>query len=203
MASPPSRPALRERYERRRREVIDAAAVVFARRGYHATSIDDLIAATGLTRGGLYHYTASKQELLVAVVEQLLEPLLDRAAEILAAPQTPEVHLRRLMRAWLEHVASHRAHVIVFGQERHTLEHDPGWDAVRDARARFEQLLADVIARGRADGSFSLPDPQLGLLMLLGLVNYTPQWYSPSGRLAPEQIADLYCDMLLDGIRGR
>lgn len=201
MGSPPTRPALRARYERRRQEVVDAAAKVFAQRGYHATSIEDLIEATGLTRGGLYHYTRSKRDLLLAVVDELMEPLLQRAKEILEMPQTPETHLRQLVQAWLEHVASHRWHMIVFGQERRTLEHGPGWEQVRDARQRFEKLLSDVLARGRRDGSFSMSDPQLGLLMLLGMVNYTPQWYAPSGRLRPEQIAARYCDMLLDGIR--
>lgn len=201
MSSPPRRPASRARYERRRAEVLDIAAGVFAQRGYHATSIEDLIEATGLTRGGLYHYTASKSELLLGVLEQLMEPLLEQATAILAVPQEPEVQLRQLMRVWLEHVASHRAHMIVFNQERRTLERERGWESVRDARARFEKLLADVLARGRADGSFALRDPQLGLLMLLGLVNYTPQWYSPSGRLRPEQIAERYCDLLLDGMR--
>lgn len=201
MGSPPTRPALRARYERRRQEVVDAAAKVFAQRGYHATSIEDLIEATGLTRGGLYHYTQSKRELLLAVIDELMEPLLARATEILRTPQTPETHLRELMRIWLEHVASHRWHVIVFSQERHTLQHEPGWEQVRDARERFEKLLSDVLARGRGDGSFSMSDPQLGMLMLLGTVNYTPQWYAPAGRLRPEQIAERYCDMLLDGIR--
>lgn len=201
MSSPPTRPASRERYERRRGEVLDAAALVFAERGYHATSIEDLIEATGLTRGGLYHYTASKRDLLFGVVEQLMEPLLGEATAILAEPQTPEVHLRELMRVWLQHVASHRAHMIVFSQERRTLEREPGWESVASARARFEKLLADVLGRGRRDGSFALRDQQLGLLMLLGLVNYTPQWYSPAGRLSPEQIAERYCDMLLDGLR--
>ncbi|HEY1688725.1 MAG TPA: TetR/AcrR family transcriptional regulator [Solirubrobacteraceae bacterium] len=201
MATPPTRPALRARYERRRQEVVDAAAKVFALRGYHATSIEDLIEATGLTRGGLYHYMPGKRDLLLAVVDELMDPLLRRAEEILALPQAPEAHLRELTQAWLEHVASHRWHMIVFSQERRTLEQEPGWSDVRDARAHFEQLLADVLERGRRDGSFSMRDPQLGLLMLLGSVNYTPQWYDPSGRLGPEEIATRYCDMLLDGIR--
>lgn len=203
MGSPPSRPASRERYERRRREVIDAAASVFAERGYHATSIEHLIEATGLTRGGLYHYTASKRNLLLGVVEELMEPLLREAAAIVETPQPPEAQLRELMRVWLEHVASHRAHMIVFSQERRTLERERGWESVASERARFEQLLADVLARGRAEGSFAPRDEQLTLLMLLGVVNYTPQWYSPAGRLTPEQIAELYCDALLDGLRAR
>ncbi|MHB1859518.1 MAG: TetR/AcrR family transcriptional regulator [Solirubrobacteraceae bacterium] len=203
MGSPPNRPASRARYERRRREVIDAAASVFADRGYHATSIEQLTEATGLTRGGLYHYTASKRDLLFGVVEELMAPLLSEAAAIVDSSQSPERQLRELMRAWLRHVASHRAHIIVFSQERRTLEREPGWRSVASSRARFEQLLADVLARGRSDGSFELRDPQLALLMVLGVVNYTPQWYSAGGRLTPEQIAELYCDTLLDGVRAR
>ncbi|MFZ2052265.1 MAG: TetR/AcrR family transcriptional regulator [Solirubrobacteraceae bacterium] len=201
MATPPTRPALRERYERRRLEVIEAAAKVFAQRGYHETTIEDLIAASGMTRGGLYHYTASKRDLLLAVIDELMQPLLSRARELIERPQPAEVHLRQLMRLWLAHVATHRNHMIVFSQERRTLSRGPGWSEVREARRRFERMLAEVMDRGVEEGSFRMADPQLAMLMLLGAVNYTPQWFALKGRLSPEQIADLYCDMLLGGIR--
>lgn len=200
MAAPPTRPALRERYERRRLEVIDAAAKVFAERGYHETTIEDLIQASGMTRGGLYHYTASKRDLLLAVIDELMEPLIAQARAVIEELEPPEVHLRRLMRVWLEHVASHRNHMIVFAQERRTLSHGPGWSEVRRARKLFEQMLAEVIDRGRREGSFQMADQQLAMLMLLGAVNHTSQWFTPRGRLSPEQIADLYCDMLFGGI---
>jgi AcrR family transcriptional regulator len=203
MASPPVRPALRERYDRRQQEVIDRAARVFAARGYHATSIDDLIEATGLTRGGLYHYIGSKQELLFRIHEELLEPLLERAREILAEDADPETHLRRLVRTWVLHVESHRDHMVVFDQERRTVEHEPRWSEVRRARKEFEDLLAGVLERGRAEGLFELRDPQLTLLALLGMVNYLPQWYDPAGRLDADAIASGYCDALLEGIRVR
>lgn len=200
MASPPTRPVLRERYERRRREVIAAAAKVFAQRGYHETTIEDLMQASGMTRGGLYHYTESKRDLLLAVIDELMRPLLAQARELMQEPQPPEVHLRQLLRLWLAHVATHRNHMIVFSQERHTLSHGPGWSEVAKARKRFERMLAEVMDRGRDEGSLRPADPQLAMLMLLGAVNYTPQWFTAKGRLSPEQIADLYCDMLLDGI---
>ena len=59
-ATPPTRPALRARYEGRRQALIDAAAKLFAERGYEQTSIGDLSEATGLAAGGIYHYTSSK-----------------------------------------------------------------------------------------------------------------------------------------------
>jgi AcrR family transcriptional regulator len=203
MASPPVRPALRERYDRRQQEVVDRAAHVFARRGYHATSIDDLIEATGLTRGGLYHYIGSKQELLFRIHEELLEPLLERARAILAEDADPETHLRRLVREWVEHVERHRDHMVVFDQERRTVEEEPRWAEVRRARKDFEDLLASVLERGRREGIFVLADPQLTLLALLGMVNYLPQWYDPTGRLDADAIATGYCDAVLEGIRVR
>jgi TetR/AcrR family transcriptional regulator, cholesterol catabolism regulator len=203
LSSPPINPALRARYELRRQEVINTTARVFAERGYQATLIDDLVTATGLTRGGLYHYIASKQELLFSILDELIDPLLERARSIISTPAPPEEHLRQVTRVWLNHIASHRDHMIVFNQERGILERDRRWEHVQIARRSFEEILEGILQRGQEDGSFKMRDPQLALLALLGAVNYTPQWFASSGRLKPEEIADVYCDVLLDGIRPR
>jgi AcrR family transcriptional regulator len=195
--SPPTRPALRERYERRRRDVIATAARLFAERGYQETSMSDLTQATGLAAGGLYHYIDGKQDLLVSICDELLDPLLARAREIVAADAPPERQLRELLRAWLLHIASHRDHMLVFAQERHVIERDPQWRRVRGRRKAFEKLLDDVLARGEREGTMVFPDRGFALLALLGMVNYTPQWLRPRGRLTPEEIADGYCDLIL------
>lgn len=195
--TPPTRPALRERYERRRREVIAAAAHLFARRGYQETSMSELTEATGLAAGGLYHYIESKDQLLISICDELLDPLLERAREIVAEPAPPAEQLRALLHAWLTQIASHRDHMLVFAQERHVIEREPQWRRVRGQRKAFEQLLDDVLARGERDGSIHFEDRGFALLTLLGMVNYTPQWLDPRGRLSPEQIADGYCDLIL------
>lgn len=79
MAVPPTRPALRRRYDAKREGVVEAAAALFAERGYHATTMQDLTEATGLTAGGLYHYIGSKEQLLIAICDALMEPLLEKA----------------------------------------------------------------------------------------------------------------------------
>jgi AcrR family transcriptional regulator len=197
MAGPPTRPALRARYERRRTEVVDAAARVFAERGFHATSMQDLTDATGLAAGGLYHYIGSKDALLVAICDQLMAPLLHRARELVAEGRPPEEELRGLVHAWVEHVERHRPHMLVFQQERHVLEHEPQWRAVRASRKEFEQLLDGVLRRGEEAGAFRFADRRLALLALLGMVNHTPQWFRTRGRLTAEQVADGFVDLLL------
>ena len=89
--------------------------------------------------------------------------------------------------------------MLVFTQERQAIEGEPRWRRVRSQRRAFEKILDEVMARGEADGSMTFADRRLSLLALLGMVNYTPQWVRPGGRLAAEEIAAGYCAIVLSG----
>ena len=196
MPAPPTRPALRARYDRRRRAVADAAAAVFAERGYHATSIAALLEATGLTTGALYHYVTGRDELLVLICDELMDPLLERTRAILDTAAAPDDQLRELLRAWLEHIEHHLDHMRVFQQERHVIEREPRWHEIRAKRLAFEEMLDAVLARAEASGAMAFGDRRLALLALLGMVNYTPTWFRPGGRLRAREIADGYYDFV-------
>jgi AcrR family transcriptional regulator len=191
MAKGPSRPALRERYDRRRGEVIEGAARVFAERGYAETSVAQLASELGLATGAIYHYFAGKEELLIEICDQLMDPLLAAADELLAAESDPERRLRDLVRLWVAHVVAHRDHLLVFTQVRHVVDHGARWSGVRRSRKRFEKLLA------RALHDADIADPDLARYALLGMVNHTAQWYRPRGPLRPTEIADGYPDLVL------
>ena len=192
MAIRPTRPALRERYDRRQQQVVYQAAKVFAKRGYDQTTMQELAASMDLATGALYHYFSGKEELLTAICDQLMEPLLEQAAELLEAPADPVQRLRALVRVWVCHVVEHRDHMLVFQQERHLIESGERWRKVRASRKAFERLTADALQRARPRG-----DAHLALLALLGMVNHTAQWYRPRGALSPEEIADGYVDLVL------
>ena len=196
-AEPPPRPALRARFDRRQREIVDTAASLFARQGYHATSMADLIDATGLASGGLYHYIGSKEQLLLRICDQLMDPLLDEADAIVRGPEPAAQRLRLVVRAWMRHVEAHRAHMLVFQQERRLLEADPRWQDVRRKRKRFERLLDRLLEDAEDDGDATFADRPAALLALLGMVNYAPQWFRADGRLSADEIADRWCDLLL------
>jgi AcrR family transcriptional regulator len=159
--------------------------------------MSELTEATGLAAGGLYHYIEGKDDLLIAICDELLEPLLTHAREIVAEGAPPVEQLRELVRAWVAHVVEHRDHMLVFTQERQAIESEPRWRRVRSQRKAFEKILDDEMARGEADASMTFVDRRLSLLALLGMVNYTPQWVRPGGRLSAQEIADGYCAMVL------
>jgi TetR/AcrR family transcriptional regulator, cholesterol catabolism regulator len=196
-AVPPTRPALRRRYDRRQERVIQVAAELFAERGYAATSMTDLSDATGLAAGGLYHYIGSKKQLLFRICDELMEPLLEEARAIVATDTPADVQLRDLLRAWVAHIARHRHHMMVFQQERHLIERDPQWRTIRRQRKDFELILDGLLERCERDGSLSFPDRALALRALLGMVNHTATWLRPRGRLSPEEIADGYFELLM------
>lgn len=199
MATPPTRPALRRRYDAKREGVVEAAAALFAERGYHATTMQDLTEATGLTAGGLYHYIGSKEQLLIAICDALMEPLLEKAQALGIDALEPEPALRALVGAWVEQVATHRQHMVVFLQERHVIEREPQWRHVAGSRKRFERLLERTLERVQEEGEAPFADRRLTTFALLGMVNHLPQWYRPRGRLSTAQIAAGFCDMVLGG----
>ncbi len=172
-----------------------AAARVYATRGYEQTTMQELAEEAGIAAGGLYHYVGSKEALLIAICDQLMDPLLDDARALLEADQAPEEQLRALVRLWVAHVVEHRDHLLVFQQVRHVVERGEQWKQVRAARKAFERLVEDVLDRCGSE----LVDRRLALSALLGMVNHTAQWFRPRGRLSPEEVADGYCDLLLGG----
>jgi AcrR family transcriptional regulator len=197
VASRPIRPALRDRYDRRRRDAVEDAARVFARRGYDQTSMQQLAEDLGVAAGSMYHYFGGKEELLIAICDQLMDPLLSEARALEQEALPADEHLRALVRLWVAHVVEHRNHMLVFQQERHVIEHGDQWKRVRTDRKHFERLVEAVLTRAEAGGLAHYDDGRLALSALLGMVNHAAQWYRTSGRLTPEAIADGYVALLL------
>jgi AcrR family transcriptional regulator len=199
MATParPIRPRLRDRYDRKQEKVVRDSAKVFAEHGYDQTTIQDLAEAIDLAAGGIYHYVGSKDQLLARICDQLMDPLLEHAHQLLAKDALPVDQLRALVHLWVTHVVEHRDHMLVFQQERHVIERGAQWRDIRTSRKQFERLVEDVIERVHDSGQLSPADTRLAVSALLGMVNHTAQWYRPRGRLSPTDIADGYVDLLV------
>jgi TetR/AcrR family transcriptional regulator, cholesterol catabolism regulator len=195
------RPRSKERWFVREREVVDTAAALFAERGYDATSVDDIVKATGLQRGGLYHYMDGKADLLIKIHQRFIEPLLAEAREIASDSSPADVVLRRLAVALMNDIALYRNQVTVFLHEWRIIRDAPEWEAIRQARKEFEAVIEGVLRRGVDEDVFRIPDTKVAVLAFLGMFNYSYQWFQPGGRMSAQRIADSFCDIFLAGIR--
>jgi TetR/AcrR family transcriptional regulator, cholesterol catabolism regulator len=200
----PGRP--RTNHDARRAEIVDIAAQLFAERGYHATSIGDLAEATGLQRGGLYHYIGSKENVLFDIHERFIEPLLEAAREIEARELPPDETVRALAAALVHDIADYRDQVTVALHEWRTIVASKDHERVakvRRARGEFEAVVARAVQRGMERGMFGVQRPRLAVLGLLGMINYAYQWYRPDSPYAPDEVASAFSDFFIDGIRVR
>jgi AcrR family transcriptional regulator len=155
--SPPSsavKPTLRERQAKERRdELIDAALITFARRGYHATSLKEIAEAAGVTDGLLIHYFGSKANLLSAVLaeRQSLSAAVERI--VTEAPDDdPAAAIRYVATHWLETLRGKGGPLmgVLIAEARHNPEVAEALGAhTRRTLAPTEQLLFRLAAKGR------------------------------------------------------
>src|SRR6266540_5252883 len=107
----------RLRSSARRKELISVAANLFASRGYYAVTVDDIGDAVGLTGPALYRHFSSKEALLVAVFDQVVEQLTNRLHELLSQVRDPATALRAVVRLHVEFAIEQRENVAVWRQE--------------------------------------------------------------------------------------
>jgi AcrR family transcriptional regulator len=193
----PHRSGAGDQKERIRRE----AAQLFARNGYHGTGVQALSEAVGLGRGALYHHIGSKEALFEEVSTRPVNEMIEIAEAIVAEPISAEERIRLLCRAQMRVLADHQAEWTLFQRDAMTIG-----GGVRErifaTRARFEGIWRQLVEEGVESGDFRDLDP-IVLKGMLGMHNYAYLWLDPLGRLTPEEIGDIFCDVMLHGIRER
>src|SRR5262245_21953883 len=101
----------------RREPIIDPSAKPFARRGYHATGIAELCEANDLGKGALYHYIGSKEELLAAIHDRVMDQVMAGADRVAQAGGAPPAQLAMLGDELLDVIHRYPDHVWVFLHE--------------------------------------------------------------------------------------
>ena len=191
---------LRER-ELKREAVLRTAAGMFNERGFHATSIDDVAEALDVTKPTIYHYFATKDEILFECVRRGVESIGD-------ADVTDE----QPCRLGLERLAVHMRNYAfvmsdVFGM---CVTRTVDSDLSEASRAKFralkretDQTLRRVVEEGMRDGSIAPGDARLVTFTLAGALNWIARWYDPHGTATRDDIADGVVATLVRGLAPR
>lgn len=182
-----------------RDEILDAAAQVFRKKGFHGTSMADIAESVNLQKASLYHHVASKQEILLALLDRAIDMLTERIAPLAGQSGPVDEKLREMMHTYLQLMAENAdvASVLLF--EHRSLEPKQHTRHIPN-RDRFESLWRDVLSEGIQAGVFTSPDAGLTARALLGILNWTITWYRPRGDLSIEQVADYYVELLYHGM---
>jgi len=187
---------------RRAAEIVAAAAKVFAARGYHGASTQDIADVLGIRQASLYYYFESKEAALEAVCADGVE---DYALRALAIQRGPGNAADKVAQLVIQHLAPMRERLdftLAFLRERRFLP-EPARKRIRAIERRYERIIERVISEGSGSGEFRADlDARMATLALLGLGNSAALWYGREPGATHERIVDSYVDLLLRAFRG-
>jgi AcrR family transcriptional regulator len=188
------------KWQARRAAIIDTSARLFARQGYHATGINELCEANDLGKGALYHYIGSKEGLLAAIHDRVMDEVMQGAERVAEAGGSPPAQLAMLGDELLDVIHRYPDHVWVFLHEFPALTGERA-AAFRERRRQYEDRVEAVLRAGVDAGEFRDVDPWLTARAWLGMHNYTYLWLKPGHRLSARDVAKPFADIFLTGIR--
>ena len=184
----------------RKLQIVEAAANLFERRGYHETTMDLIAANVGIRKPSLYHYFASKDEILVVIHEEMINLIIATQEDRVAAGElTPDQMLRAIMTDLVSLMETHPGHLRIFFEHWRELPEDVATSTSRK-RDHYQQLLVDVLEAGVAEGRFRIADTKLASFAILGMCNWTYQWFHPGRGFSAAQVADAFWRFFVEGI---
>jgi len=183
----------------RRQAIVDTSARIFAQRGYHATGITELCTANDLGKGALYHYIGSKEELLAAIHDRVMDEVMAGADRVAEAGGSPSEQLAMLGDELLDVIHRYPDHVWVFLHEFPALTGDRA-ERFRGRRREYERQVEAVLLAGVESGEFRQLDPRLTAMAWLGMHNYTYLWLKAGGPLSAKDVAKPFAEIFMRGI---
>jgi AcrR family transcriptional regulator len=186
-------------WEARRKTIVDTSAKVFAQGGYHGTGIAELCEANELGKGALYHYIGSKEELLVAITDSVMDEVIIGVDRVAASGGSAVERLTMLGAEYLDIVVRLPDHVWVLLHEFPALTGERATD-FHKRRHVFESSVEDLIREGMKSGELRKSEPRIAALAWLGMHNHAYLWLSSGGRWSAKDVAAQFAQIFINGI---
>jgi TetR/AcrR family transcriptional regulator, cholesterol catabolism regulator len=189
------------RQKKRAAEILDAAAQVFAQRGFHGASTQDIADVLGVRQASLYYYFPSKEVALEMVCAHGVEGFVEAAVSIAEQSATFAEKLRALIASHLLPLRDRRNYMKVFVNERRYLPTESRRRIGRHSKA-LERIFEDILRGGVKAGEFRADlDPRLTTLAILGMANAVGAWIDKEPKASLERVADEFVALSLNGLR--
>jgi AcrR family transcriptional regulator len=183
-----------------REKVLAAAEELFAEQGYDATSVAQVVARAGVTKGALYHHFAAKEDLLFAIYHTLFAEQLAALDRIVARGADPATTIREIIDDLVITTAARTRAVTIFGREGSRLDKER-WYALQDEWRRYQDTVRKVIRDAQEARVFSdAASAEVVSWAIFGFNNDLHTWYRPDGPKPPAVIAKELSDFVLNGL---
>jgi len=190
-------------YDGKRLEIIERCAQLFDAGGYHRATMQLLADEVGLGKPTLYHYFASKTDILYAIHQIQIAGLIDGINSVRRRGLSPEQQLYHAARDILEQIAQHPGYIRAFFEHYQELEGAKRAD-IRERRIEYFRRVCDIIKEGIASGTFCKVDVEMAAYGFLGTCSWAFQWYrTVADKQSAQTVADALCRNFLLGLERR
>lgn len=173
---------------------------LFFKKGYFATSISDIAGGSGIQKASIYYHYASKEDLLFCILKSTMDDLTTALTNRLAVTRGIEQRMRVAVRSHVcFHLERQKENFIANAELRGlTAEH---YRSIVKKRDGYESIFQDLIRQGTEEGVFADVDVKILSYAILTLCTAGATWYNPSGRLTVDEIADIYENFIISGLK--
>lgn len=182
----------------RQQEIADIAVPLFIEQGFNETSMRQIAQAVGVGKSTLYDYFASKDDIIVYMVQKHIALLIQRAENIIATEGDAAEHLRNVMQMQLAFSLENKAFYmrVMFEAQRLKVENQR---RIQIHRYAYQDLIQSLIEVGIEQGSFRPVDATMAMKTIISMM--TPVIYTsrPSG--TPAEMLDEGLDLILNGLQ--
>lgn len=181
--------------------LVDVARQLFAEKGFESTSVQDVVAAAGVTKGAMYHYFASKDDLLAEIYARVLRLQMQRLASFVEQGAPVEERLFGAAADVVVTTIEHLDSTTVFFRSLHQLSEAKRAE-VRRERRRYHEEFRGMLLEGQRSGVFRTDVPaDLVIDYFFGSVHHLPMWWNAKGALDARQVGNTFATLLLDSLR--
>ncbi|GAA3360865.1 TetR/AcrR family transcriptional regulator [Saccharopolyspora gregorii] len=181
--------------------LLAAATRLFAEHGFETTSVQQIVDAAGVTKGAMYHYFGSKDDLLHEIYARLLRVQTARMEQEAAGDSPVADRLHAVAADVVATTAANLDDTVIFFRSMHLLHPDKRAE-VRAQRRRYHERVRALIEEGQAAGVFRADEPaELVVDFFFGSVHHLGTWFRRDGELTGEQIGEHFADLLLASLR--
>ncbi|EKF75287.1 TetR family transcriptional regulator [Alcanivorax hongdengensis A-11-3] len=179
-----------------RGRLLSAAAHLFRDKGFDRTTVRDIAAAVGIQSGSIFHHFKSKEDILYAVMEEVIHFNTERLRQAIASQDSARDKLRALLRAELQSIVGDTAEAMaVLVTEWRCLSDDKQRKALA-LRGIYEQLWLQVLESLHREGAFRA-DPFIIRRLLTGMTGWVPNWFDRDGSLSLDDLADIMVERVV------
>ena len=182
-----------------RDKVLAAAVQLFAEYGYHAATMRDIARIAGIQAASIYYHYASKQALLVEIMETHMRQLNTNLEHILSKHNTVQ---QCLYEAISNHIRLHtiyKSEFFIIDTEIRALEGE-NRAKILALRDQYEDLIQRLLQEGMEQGVLRQTDVKVSSYAIIAMCTEVAKWFRPAGRLSVQQVIEIYCRMVTDGL---